>query len=269
MRAFNDFIADFCSYDNSRLKGIALVNIDDPAEAVAEMTRCRDMGLAGAMITVLPPADRSYDNPMYEPLWSAAADLKMPLSMHVATGRQTLKRVTGSDVACHRTSESGLLPPGSFRAQEPGRDGLLGRVRASSRSEGRVRSSTRWRGCRSLGPDGLHDTQRPGVAPGTGSPTPTPAPATTSPGTASSASRRTLSASRTRRISGSTLLWGSDYPHTESTFPRSREIVAEILADVPEDEQRMIVRDNAARLYDFDVPLQNQGVGARLPAATE
>ena len=39
MRAYNDFIADFCSHDTSRLKGIALVNIDDPAEAVSEITR--------------------------------------------------------------------------------------------------------------------------------------------------------------------------------------------------------------------------------------
>ena len=59
---------------------------------------------------------------------------------------------------------------------------------------------------------------------------------------------------RTRDIFGvHTLMWGSDYPHTESTFPRSREIVGKILADVPEDEQALIVRDNAAKLYGFDV----------------
>ena len=34
-----------------------------------------------------------------------------------------------------------------------------------------------------------------------------------------------------------TLMWGSDYPHTESTFPRSREILERILADVPEPER--------------------------------
>ena len=49
------------------------------------------------------------------------------------------------------------------------------------------------------------------------------------------------------------LMWGSDYPHTESTFPRSREVTAEILAGVPEDEQDMIVYSNAKRLYHFDV----------------
>jgi len=45
-----------------------------------------------------------------------------------------------------------------------------------------------------------------------------------------------------------TLMWGSDYPHTESTFPRSREITREILAGVPEREQALILRENAARL---------------------
>jgi hypothetical protein len=33
------------------------------------------------------------------------------------------------------------------------------------------------------------------------------------------------------------MMWGSDYPHSESTFPRSRKILAEILAGVPDDEQ--------------------------------
>ncbi len=50
-----------------------------------------------------------------------------------------------------------------------------------------------------------------------------------------------------------TLMWGSDYPHTESTFPRSREILDRILADVPADERLAITRDNVARLYGFDV----------------
>jgi hypothetical protein len=33
------------------------------------------------------------------------------------------------------------------------------------------------------------------------------------------------------------MIWGSDYPHSESTFPRSRDILVEILVGVPEDEQ--------------------------------
>ena len=49
------------------------------------------------------------------------------------------------------------------------------------------------------------------------------------------------------------MMWGSDYPHSESTFPQSRKILAEILAAVPEDEQAKIVGGNTARVYGFDV----------------
>jgi predicted TIM-barrel fold metal-dependent hydrolase len=49
------------------------------------------------------------------------------------------------------------------------------------------------------------------------------------------------------------MMWGSDYPHSESTFPQSRKILAEILAGVPEDEQAKIVGTNTARVYGFDV----------------
>ena len=50
------------------------------------------------------------------------------------------------------------------------------------------------------------------------------------------------------------MMWGSDYPHSESTFPQSRKILAEILAGVPEDEQAKIVSGNTARVYGFDLP---------------
>jgi len=49
------------------------------------------------------------------------------------------------------------------------------------------------------------------------------------------------------------MMWGSDYPHSESTFPQSRKIIAEILAGVPEGEQAKIVGGNTARVYGFDV----------------
>jgi len=48
------------------------------------------------------------------------------------------------------------------------------------------------------------------------------------------------------------LMWGSDYPHTESTFPRSRQILERILLGVSEDESRQITRSNVARLYRFE-----------------
>jgi predicted TIM-barrel fold metal-dependent hydrolase len=49
------------------------------------------------------------------------------------------------------------------------------------------------------------------------------------------------------------LMWGSDYPHAESTFPKSREILDRILEGVPQDEKARIVGTTTARLYGFDM----------------
>ena len=49
------------------------------------------------------------------------------------------------------------------------------------------------------------------------------------------------------------LLWASDYPHAESTFPHSRAIVDRILQSVPEVEQVKIAGANTARLYHFSM----------------
>ena len=58
---------------------------------------------------------------------------------------------------------------------------------------------------------------------------------------------------RDRHIIGvDNLLWGADYPHTESTFPRSQEIIADILADCTEEEKAKIVGENSARIYHLD-----------------
>ena len=48
------------------------------------------------------------------------------------------------------------------------------------------------------------------------------------------------------------MMWGSDYPHSESTFPQSQKILSEILEGVPDEEQAKIVGLNTARVYKFD-----------------
>ncbi len=45
------------------------------------------------------------------------------------------------------------------------------------------------------------------------------------------------------------IMWSSDYPHTVSTWPHSREVVERDFKGVAEKEKLLIVRDNAARLY--------------------
>ena len=47
------------------------------------------------------------------------------------------------------------------------------------------------------------------------------------------------------------LLWGSDYPHDEGSFPYSQAVIERTFAGLSEADKRKIVWDNAARLYGF------------------
>jgi hypothetical protein len=63
----------------------------------------------------------------------------------------------------------------------------------------------------------------------------------------------------------SNLLFGSDYIHTEGTFPNTRKHLASILAGVPSDESWAIVAGNAARLFGFDLDKLAQTAAAAQP----
>ena len=101
-RTYNDWLAEFCSTNPDRLKGVAMINVDDVSEGVAELERCARLGMAAAMITEYPQEDRRYDNPEYEPFWAAAQDLDMPISLHTATRREGQSR--GADATSVRAA---------------------------------------------------------------------------------------------------------------------------------------------------------------------
>jgi predicted TIM-barrel fold metal-dependent hydrolase len=48
------------------------------------------------------------------------------------------------------------------------------------------------------------------------------------------------------------IAWECDYPHSDSSWPRSAEELAAVAADVPDDELAKITYENACRWYSFD-----------------
>jgi predicted TIM-barrel fold metal-dependent hydrolase len=50
------------------------------------------------------------------------------------------------------------------------------------------------------------------------------------------------------------LIWGNDYPHHDSIWPHSQEIIARIFAGVPEDEKAQMTFGNVTRLYGLTPP---------------
>lgn len=51
---------------------------------------------------------------------------------------------------------------------------------------------------------------------------------------------------------GKNIMWSSDFPHSESTYPHSREFIAQEFEGIPGADMREIVGGIAGRLFQFD-----------------
>ncbi len=87
-QAFNDWLANFSVSAPKRLFGVAMLPTAPLERTVSELERIAKMGMRGAMISIDQDQGRGYDNPMYEPVWSAAEDNGIPLSLHVAASKK-------------------------------------------------------------------------------------------------------------------------------------------------------------------------------------
>src|SRR4029077_11272412 len=70
-QVYNDWIAEFCSHDRSRLVATAVIPVHDIDWAVSEVRRTAAKGLRGAVVNVTPPRDApSYVSKTYDKLWA-------------------------------------------------------------------------------------------------------------------------------------------------------------------------------------------------------
>ena len=83
-RAHNRAMAAFCQADR-RLIGVAIVPLDDPGEALAEIDRITEMGLGAVWVAADPPGGRSPGHPMHEPIWATLAERGLPFILHVGS----------------------------------------------------------------------------------------------------------------------------------------------------------------------------------------
>lgn len=82
-RVYNDWLADYCRTDPARLVGVAAVPMQDAQSAVRELRRaCDDLGMKGAFIRPNPCNGRALHDPHFDPFWRAAAELGVPVGLH-------------------------------------------------------------------------------------------------------------------------------------------------------------------------------------------
>jgi uncharacterized protein len=81
--AYNDWLAGYCAADASRLFGAAMLPLQDPAAAVHELRRAVDeLGFVAGFVRPNPCQGRSLSDRVYEPLWDTAEELGVPIGVH-------------------------------------------------------------------------------------------------------------------------------------------------------------------------------------------
>lgn len=87
IRAYNDWLAEeYCAVAPDRLIGLGVMPITNAQDAVAEMERCKKLGLKGIQLGALPNG-QGYPTPEDDRFWAAAIDLDMPVTVHVLFNR--------------------------------------------------------------------------------------------------------------------------------------------------------------------------------------
>jgi len=90
--AYNEWLARFVSTDPDRLIGLGQTALRSVEEGIADLERIAGLGLRGVMLPGFAGCfdgssrEGDYDDPRWDPLWQAAIDLKLPLSFHILTG---------------------------------------------------------------------------------------------------------------------------------------------------------------------------------------
>jgi predicted TIM-barrel fold metal-dependent hydrolase len=244
--AYNDWLAEMCSAAPSRLAGLALISVHEVEHAVKALQRWTKRGLRGAMISCVPPEGTEYSEARYEPFWAAAEDLGVPISIHtLTTSRNTPYRFSRERRGAARYPESPMevmLTLGEMltsplfdrhprlrvvlaEADIGWLPWLLARV-----DRGHERYARQ---------NDIHTELKP-----------------------SEYFHRNVSASfivdrvgvfNREAIGVENLMWSSDYPHTDSTWPRSRESIDHDFAGVAEADRIRMTCTNAAKLYGFEI----------------
>ncbi len=246
---YNDWVAGYCSGAPDRLFPLAAIQLYDLDAAIAEMRRCKDMGHVGVCIPATAPPDRLYADRWYDPFWAAAQEMEMPLTMHIFTGA---------------TPDHGLAP----RAAISRANGAVGFAGVGMTIADLIQSGvcerfprlkfvvtefeTGWIGSVLKKMDWSYI--RFGGARASGLPM-----------LPSHYWLRNFSATYeddplgilTRDFIGTgTLLWGNDYPHGDSIFPHSMQVLSEILSDcTPEERYQMTVK-NVVELFKLPFSLE-------------
>jgi predicted TIM-barrel fold metal-dependent hydrolase len=241
--AYNDWLADFCAADPRRLLGMAYIPCETADGAMAEVRRMARKGVVGAVIPRFPPGGNWFD-PQWEPFWDTLVEVGWPAGVHVG-GR-------GREMAMPSIDSTGFLADLLMSKFAMGEaigimvlSGILERhpeLRVIS-----VEGQIGWMSFAHYYFDHLWERHRYWTK-------------NNLKERPSYYFKRQVYATfmedpvglrECHHIGIDRIMWSSDYPHSETTWPKSKELTGQWFADFAAEDRIRICAANARLLYNL------------------
>jgi predicted TIM-barrel fold metal-dependent hydrolase len=248
-RAYNDWLVDYCKVASDRLVGVSLISVYNIDHAIQELERTRKLGLLGAEIWQVPHADLPFTSDHYDRFWAAAQDLNVPISLHILTGFNYSRDAANfSGLELYRGSVNAKLTDVANALFDIIFTGVFERF--PNLKLVLVENEIGWipfllqqwdyyvRRFRTANPPPISELPSDYFW------------------------RNVYATFFNDAVGGRNLdwcgigrfMWSSDYPHGNTTWPHSREVIERDLGHLPGDARSKLVRETVRQLYGMKLP---------------
>jgi predicted TIM-barrel fold metal-dependent hydrolase len=251
--AYNRWLQEFCAPYPKRLFGLGQAAARTPKETLQEIQKIKDMKFAGVMMPGFPETEEDYSHESWDPVWEACVALDLPVSFHIIATASTknpkaipmnmvprgysrlgalmntmrtvqdvlnmfvfdgvFERFPKLKVVCSE-ADAGWVPHFTYRM-----DHIYNRMVYTAKSKKLARMPSEY-----FNENVSLTFQDDWVA-----------------------------FKVTDLLNPKRLLWASDFPHGDSTWPNSQALLREHAAHLSDEDKRCILRDNLISLYNLDV----------------
>lgn len=259
LQAHNRWLVDFCQEAPGRRAGIAQIFLPNVAGSVEEIHWAAEQGLTGGVLLPgAPPGSRVAPlyAPEYEPIWAACAETGMPLNHHSGGATPDFGPYYPASMAmfmlevkwwAHRSLWH-LIFSGVFE-RHPDLQFTLTEAGSAWVPDTLAELDSFYRRMKNEGQGSESIFGGPAVA----DLSLLPSEYFARQCHIGASFLRPTEASMRNEIGVDRLMWGTDYPHIEGSYPFTRDHLRLTFAGVDPDEVQQIVAGNAAELYRFDL----------------
>ena len=241
--AYNLWIAEYCDRHPDRLIGLGQTAMRSVEEGIEDLRKMKEMGLKGVMMPGNPKLE-DYDSAIYDPFYEAAIDMKMPLSFHILTSSGDNFKTRGPKINGFMSIIRGCQDIiGTF---------IFGGVfeRFPKLKVVCVEADAGWVPHYMYRMDHAYDRHRYWLEHGVINKMPSEY---FRENVYTTFQDDYVAFQVKDLVNVRRMMWANDFPHSDSTWPWSQDVLKKQTANLTEQEKEYILHDNCAELYNLSV----------------